>query len=176
MRGKVEFTEAVLFTHRGISGPVILQISSYWRDGDPIIIDLLPGTDALAYLQTAKNEQPKKEVASVLAQALPKRLAQKLAAWSDCHARLAETSNKDLRRLAEHINAWRVIPNGSEGFRTAEVTVGGVDTRELSSKTMQAKSVPGLFFIGEAVDVTGHLGGFNFQWAWASGHACGQAV
>jgi predicted Rossmann fold flavoprotein len=175
--GKVRFTEALLFTHRGLSGPAILQISSYWREGDTITIDLLPGTDALAYLKDARNSQPTRDVGTVLAQRLPKRLAQRILTVSDCSGgRLAETSDKVLRRLAAHLNAWRITPNGSEGNRTAEVTVGGVDTRELSSKTMEARSVPNLYFIGEALDVTGHLGGFNFQWAWASGHACGQAA
>jgi len=175
-RDKVRFTEALLFTHRGLSGPVVLQISSYWRQGDTISIDLLPGTDVFQYLKEAKNAQPKREVRTVLAKLLPKRLAQRLAAWTDCDGRLAETSDKALRRLADHINAWRITPSGSEGMRTAEVTVGGVDTRALSSKSMEVSSVPGLYFIGEAVDVTGHLGGFNFQWAWASGHACGQVA
>ena len=174
--GKVRFTEALLFTHRGLSGPVILQISSYWREGDTITIDLLPGTDVFDHMKEAKNSQPKKEVHTVLAPLLPKRLAHRVAEWTGCDGRLAETSDKALRRLAEQINAWRVTPNGSEGMRTAEVTVGGVDTKELSSKTMEAQSVPGLYFIGETVDVTGHLGGFNFQWAWASGHACGQVA
>ncbi|MCR4378173.1 MAG: NAD(P)/FAD-dependent oxidoreductase [Rhodospirillales bacterium] len=174
--GKVRFTEALLFTHRGLSGPAILQISSYWRAGDTITINLLPGVDTYERLKTAKVETPRKEVRTALAQWLPKSLAQKLAAWADCDGRLAETPDKSLRRLSEHVNAWRVTPNGSEGLRTAEVMVGGVDTRELSSKTMEALKVPGLYFIGETVDVTGHLGGFNFQWAWASGHACGQAV
>jgi predicted Rossmann fold flavoprotein len=174
--GKTTFREALLFTHRGLSGPVILQISSYWREGDVITIDLLPGTDVFQTLKDAKTDQPKKEVHTVLAQILPKRLAQRITQWASCEGRLAETPDKALRRLAEHINAWRLIPNGSEGMRTAEVTVGGVDTKELSSKTMEVKSVPGLYFIGEAVDVTGHLGGFNFQWAWASGHACGQVA
>lgn len=174
--GKVRFTEALLFTHRGLSGPVILQISSYWRDGDAITIDLLPGADALRYLKDARDGQPKKNVSTALMQRLPRRLAQGIIALTDSDGRLAETSDKVLRRLAAQINAWRITPNGSEGFRTAEVTVGGVDTRELSSKTMEAQSVPGLYFIGETVDVTGHLGGFNFQWAWASGHACGQVA
>jgi predicted Rossmann fold flavoprotein len=174
--GKVRFTEALLFTHRGLSGPAILQISSYWRDGDAITIDLLPGADALQYLKDARDGQPKKNVSTVLTQRLPRRLAQAIIALTDSEGRLAETSDKVLRRLAAQINAWRITPNGSEGFRTAEVTVGGVDTRELSSKTMEAQSVSGLYFIGETVDVTGHLGGFNFQWAWASGHACGQVV
>ena len=174
--GKVRFTEALLFTHRGISGPVILQISSYWRAGETITIDLLPGTDLFAHLKQARGSQPKKELRTVLAHLLPKRLAQKIVDWTGGDGRLAETSDKTLRRLAEQINAWQVTPNGCEGWRTAEVAVGGVDTNELSSKTMQARSVPGLYFIGEAVDVTGHLGGFNFQWAWASGHACGQVA
>ena len=174
--GKVSFTEALLFTHRGLSGPVILQISSYWRQGDAITINLVPGVDAYEHLKAAKVATPKKEVHTALAQLVPKSLAQRLSAWTNCEGRLAETPDKALRRLAEHVNAWRVTPNGSEGLRTAEVTVGGVDTRELSSKSMEAQKVPGLYFIGETVDVTGHLGGFNFQWAWASGHACGQAV
>ena len=174
--GKIRFAEALLFTHRGLSGPVVLQISSYWRDGDTITIDLLPGTELFQHLKAAKDSQPKREVRTELAKLLPKRLAQRMVEWTDCDGRLAETADKTLRRLADHINAWRITPNGSEGYRTAEVTVGGVDTRELSSKTMEAKSIPGLYFIGEAVDVTGHLGGFNFQWAWASGHACGQVA
>ncbi|MBT3332415.1 MAG: NAD(P)/FAD-dependent oxidoreductase [Rhodospirillaceae bacterium] len=174
--GKTSFTEALLFTHRGLSGPVILQISSYWHLGDGITIDLLPGKDLFQYLKDAKASQAKKDVRTVLATLLPKRLAQRLAEWADCDGRLAEITDKALRRLAEQINAWRIIPSGSEGMRTAEVTVGGVDTKALSSKTMEVTSIPGLYFIGEAVDVTGHLGGFNFQWAWASGHACGQVV
>ena len=174
--GKIVFTEALLFTHRGLSGPVILQISSYWRSGDAIIIDLLPGIDLLPRLKEAKADQPRKEAHTVLAQLMPRRLAQRLADWTGCVGRLADLPDRKLGLLARQVNAWRITPNGSEGLRTAEVTAGGVDTRELSSKTMEANSVPGLYFIGEAVDVTGHLGGFNFQWAWASGHACGQAV
>ncbi|MDA1091551.1 MAG: NAD(P)/FAD-dependent oxidoreductase [Proteobacteria bacterium] len=174
--GKVGFTEALLFTHRGLSGPVILQISSYWHGGDALTIDLLPGTDVFQALKQARDRTPKQEVRTALGQMLPKRLAQRMVEWTDADGRLAETADKTLRVLADHINAWRITPDGSEGERTAEVTVGGVDTRELSSKTMQARSVPGLYFIGEAVDVTGHLGGFNFQWAWASGHACGQVA
>ncbi|MFC1673978.1 NAD(P)/FAD-dependent oxidoreductase [Pseudomonadota bacterium] len=174
--GKVHFREALLFTHRGLSGPVILQISSYWRAGDTITVNLLPDINVFEHLKAAKTEMPKKEVRTALAQVLPKRLANTMAEWTGVDGKLAETPDKALRRLGEHINAWRVTPNGSEGLRTAEVTVGGVDTRELSSKTMEAQSVPGLYFIGETVDVTGHLGGFNFQWAWASGHACGQVI
>lgn len=174
--GKTSFTEALLFTHQGLSGPVILQISSYWRQGDSISVNLLPGLDLFQYLKDAKNDQPKKEVRTVLAQILPKRLAQKMVEWVGCDSRLAETSDKSLRRLADQINAWHVVPSGSEGDRTAEVTVGGVDTKALSSKTMEVQAVPGLYFIGETVDVTGHLGGFNFQWAWASGFVCGQVA
>lgn len=174
--GKVRFTEALLFTHRGLSGPVILQISSYWRQGDTIVVDLLPGTDVFQRLKEAKATHPRKEVSTALAQILPRRLAQRLVEWTGRDGRLADTPDKTLRGLADNVNAWRVTPDGSEGERTAEVTVGGVDTRELSSKTMEARLVPGLYFIGETVDVTGHLGGFNFQWAWSSGHACGQVA
>lgn len=174
--GKTQFREALLFTHRGLSGPVILQISSYWRLGDALSINLLPDVDVFAVLKQAKAAQPKKEVHTVLAEHLPKRLAQRLSTWAGCEGKLAETPDKALRRLGEQVNAWRLTPNGSEGDRTAEVTVGGVDTRELSSKTMEARTVPGLYFIGETVDVTGHLGGFNFQWAWASAQACGRAI
>ena len=174
--GRVAFTEALLFTHRGLSGPVILQISSYWSAGDTITVDLLPGIDLLQHLKQAKDDQPRKEIHTVLAQLMPRRLAQRMVDWTGCDGRLADASDKILKRLSDQINAWRIIPSGSEGMRTAEVTVGGIDTGGLSSKTMEAQSVPGLYFIGEAVDVTGHLGGFNFQWAWASGHACGQVV
>ncbi len=174
--GKVSFTEGLLFTHKGISGPVILQISSYWRPGEAITINLLPDIDVFQFLKEAKDGEPKKEVRTALAHLLPKRLAQRMIDWIECDTRLGETSDKTLQRLARQINAWVLTPSGSEGMRTAEVTVGGVDTKELSSKTMEATLVPGLYFIGEAVDVTGHLGGFNFQWAWASGHACGQVV
>jgi len=174
--GKTNFTGGLLFTHRGLSGPVVLQISSYWRASQEITLNLLPDIDVFEYLKTARNDGPKKEVRTTLGQILPKALAYKLIEWTDCTGRLAETSDKNLRRLADHVNAWNITPDGTEGLRTAEVTVGGVDTKELSSKTMEAKSVSGLYFIGEAVDVTGHLGGFNFQWAWSSGHACGQVA
>ena len=174
--GKVSFREALLFTHRGLSGPVILQISSYWRPGQTITLDLLPGIDLFVLLKEMKQSQPKKEVLTVLSQVLPKSLAQRLCEWTGCLGRLADQPDKRLRALADQVNAWEITPSGTEGDRTAEVTVGGIDTRELSSKTMEARAVPGLYFIGEAVDVTGHLGGFNFQWAWASGHACGEVV
>ena len=173
---KIAFTEALLFTHRGLSGPAILQISSYWRDGDTIVIDLLSGIDPWQHLKEAKVQQPRRETHTVLAQLMPRRLAQRMVDLAECGGRLADISNKTLKRLADRIGAWQITPSGTEGMRTAEVTVGGIDTRDLSSQTMEARSVPGLYFIGEAVDVTGHLGGFNFQWAWASGHACGQVV
>jgi len=174
--GKVSFSEALLFTHRGLSGPAILQISSYWTDGDELRIDLAPGKDALAVLKTAKRDTPKQDVTTALATLVPKRLAKLIVDLCGAPGRLCETSDKDLRQVALHLNDWRVTPAGSQGYRTAEVTVGGVDTRALSSKTMAAKAVPHLYFIGEVVDVTGQLGGFNFQWAWSSGYACGQAV
>ena len=173
---KAQFTDALLFTHRGLSGPVILQISSYWRLGDTITIDLLPDINLFNYLKEAKQSQPKKDIVTILGSLLPARLAQRMTSWTKSNGLLAETPNKTLQRLADHINCWQVTPDGSQGLRVAEVTVGGVDTNELSSQTMEASAVPGLYFIGECVDVTGHLGGFNFQWAWASGHACGQVV
>ncbi len=173
LSGKISFDEALLFTHKGLSGPVILQISSYWRPGQAITIDLLPGTDVF---QLLKAGDPKQEIATLLAQVLPKRLAHKIVAEAGCPGRPGEISDKVLRRLGDGIKAWTLTPTGTEGLRTAEVTVGGIDTRQLSSKSMEVKSVPGLYFIGEAVDVTGHLGGFNFQWAWSSGHACGEVA
>ena len=173
---KIAFTEALLFTHRGLSGPAILQISSYWRDGDTIVIDLLSGIDPWQHLKEAKVQQPRRETHTVLAKLMPRRLAQRMVDLTECGGRLSDISDKTLKRLADRIGAWQITPSGTEGMRTAEVTVGGIDTRDLSSQTMEARSVPGLYFIGEAVDVTGHLGGFNFQWAWASGHACGQVV
>ena len=175
--GKAEFREALLFTHRGLSGPAILQISSYWRDGQSIQIDMAPDRDAMALLKQAKIQSPRQKLHTVLANLVPKRLAQVLADRIDAGERnLADLPDKILQAAAAAINDWRVVPAGTEGYRTAEVTAGGVDTRELSSQTMEARSVPGLFFIGEVVDVTGHLGGYNFQWAWASGFAAGKAA
>lgn len=172
--GKARFAEALLFTHRGLSGPAILQISSYWRDGEEITIDMAPGIDVFAVLKEARRRQPKQELGTVLSEFLPKRLAQKIADTKNGPARLADFSDKLLLDAAAAVKQWRVTPNGTEGYRTAEVTLGGVDTAELSSKTFEAKSVPGLYFIGEVIDVTGQLGGFNFQWAWSSGHAAGR--
>lgn len=173
--GKIEFKEALLFTHRGLSGPAILQISSYWREGDEITIDLAPGIDIFAPLKKAKDATPKQTVRTALAQLFPKKAAEALVG-SVGGRRIGETADRELQKLADHLRNWRFRPQGTEGYRTAEVTLGGIDTKGLSSKTMEANEVKGLYFIGEAVDVTGHLGGFNFQWAWASGHAAGQVV
>ncbi|MBX3496090.1 MAG: NAD(P)/FAD-dependent oxidoreductase [Parvibaculum sp.] len=174
--GKARFAEALLFTHKGLSGPAILQISSYWRPGEEIVIDLAPHTDVFAALKEARAAHPKQDVETALARALPKRLADRWCARAEVTGRLADISDARLRALAESTNSWRLTPAGTEGYRTAEVTAGGIDTRHLSSKTMEAKSVPGLYFIGEAVDVTGHLGGFNFQWAWSSAYAAASAL
>jgi len=175
--GKTTFQEALLFTHRGLSGPAILQISSYWRDGEAVRIDMAPGRDAFAILRQAKIDSPRQLLYTALSQIVPKRLAQMLADRIDLADRnLADLPDKILRSAATAINDWRIIPAGTEGYRTAEVTAGGVDTRALSSQTMEVREVPGLYFIGEVVDVTGHLGGYNFQWAWASGMAAGKAV
>ena len=174
--GKTRFEEAMLFTHRGLSGPAILQISSYWREGGEIEIDMAPGLDVFEMLRRARVEQPRQAVASVLAHTLPRRLAQLIAETEGAASNIADASDKVLRRIATAVGAWRLKPLGSEGYRTAEVTVGGVDTRDLDSRTMEARAVPGLYFIGEVVDVTGWLGGYNFQWAWASGWCAGQAA
>jgi predicted Rossmann fold flavoprotein len=174
--GKARFDEALLFTHRGLSGPAILQISSYWRAGDDVVVDMAPDVDVLATLKQLRRDHPRQELATALAGLLPKRLAQTVADRIAGPERLADFSDRLLMNAAAAVKAWHVRPNGTEGYRTAEVTLGGVDTTELSSKTFEAKSVPGLYFIGEVVDVTGHLGGFNFQWAWSSGHAAGRHV
>lgn len=170
------FDEAMLFTHRGLSGPAILQISSYWRDGDAIQIDMAPGTDVFAALKEMRRDHPRQELATGLTRLLPARLSQWIAEAGGRAARMADMSDRHLQAVAALVNGWQVTPRGTEGYRTAEVTLGGVDTSELSSKTFEARSVPGLFFIGEVIDVTGHLGGFNFQWAWSSGFAAGQSV
>jgi predicted Rossmann fold flavoprotein len=172
--GKTRFDEALLFTHRGLSGPAILQISSYWRAGDDIVVDMAPDIDILALLKQLRRDHPRQELATALTGLLPKRLAQTIADRIAGPGRLADFSDRFLMNAAAAVKEWHVRPNGTEGYRTAEVTLGGVDTTELSSKTFEAKSVPGLYFIGEVVDVTGHLGGFNFQWAWSSGYAAGQ--
>lgn len=174
--GRKRFSEAMLFTHRGLSGPSILQISSYWREGDEIRIAMLPGRDVAELLRTARRVNGRQAVQTVLANHLPKRLAQAVAERSGIDGNLADLTDLQMKTVGAAVNDWRIKPAGSEGYRTAEVTLGGVDTNGLDQKTMQAKSVPGLFFIGEVVDVTGWLGGYNFQWAWSSGWVAGQAV
>ncbi|WP_041163817.1 NAD(P)/FAD-dependent oxidoreductase [Mesorhizobium australicum] len=173
--GKTRFSEAMLFTHRGVSGPSILQISSYWREGDEIRIAMLPGTDVAELIRAARRGNGRQGVQTVLANHLPKRLAQAIAERTGLDGNLADLSEAQIKAVEAAVNDWRIKPAGSEGYRTAEVTLGGVDTNGLDQKTMQAKLVPGLFFIGEVVDVTGWLGGYNFQWAWSSGWAAGQA-
>jgi len=175
---KHSFRENILFTHWGLSGPAILQISLYWDPGQAISIDLLPDTDATAWLLGLKTAQPKATVRSALKRVLPSRLAQVIAdGYCDTGEHpLAEIKNARLKGLADVLNEWTLIPSGTLGYKKAEVTRGGVSTGELSSKTLEAKNAPGLFFIGEVVDVTGWLGGFNFQWAWATGSAAGQVV
>jgi len=170
------FAEAMLFTHRGLSGPAILQVSSYWREGEAISIDMAPGIDVHAELMRERGLNGKQSAASALAGVVPKRLAVKLSEDAGLSGPIGGASGAALKALSASVNAWRFKPLGSEGYRTAEVTLGGVDTAGLDQKTMAARSVPGLYFIGEVVDVTGWLGGYNFQWAWASGFVAGQAV
>lgn len=169
-----DFSEAMLFTHRGLSGPAILQISSYWQPGAWIQINLLPQLDALAYLQEKQMNRPKVELKTLLIELLPKRLAEILCQHWLINKPINQYTHKELDDVVKTLQHWPIQPNGTEGYRTAEVTLGGVDTDEISSKTFESKKVPGLFFIGEVLDVTGHLGGFNFQWAWASGFCSGQ--
>jgi predicted Rossmann fold flavoprotein len=172
--GKTEFSEAALFTHRGLSGPAILQISSYWREGEEIALTIRPDVDFAAVLAAARRENGRQAVQTVLAEHMPKKLAQLLVTELGIDGPLAEQPARRTDALVQKLRDWRFRPPGSEGYRTAEVTLGGVDTAALDSRSMAAKAVPGLYFIGEAVDVTGWLGGYNFQWAWASGHAAGQ--
>ena len=174
--GKTSFKEALLFTHRGLSGPAILQISSFWREGDEISLKMEPELDVIGHLKAAKKTNGRQSAQTVLGDILPKRLAQHVTERAGVTGNLGDMSDKTLGTLASAVQDWSIKPSGSEGYRTAEVTLGGVDTTHLDSKTMQAKAVPGLYFIGECVDVTGWLGGYNFQWAWASGHAAGESV
>jgi predicted Rossmann fold flavoprotein len=174
--GKVAFREAMLFTHRGLSGPSILQISAVWREGDAVRIRFEPESDVLALLKAARAANGRQALSTALGAILPARLAKYIADKQGESGNLADTSDKMLARVAEAVSNWTFKPAGTEGYRTAEVTLGGVDTRDLDSKTMEARAAPGLYFIGECVDVTGWLGGYNFQWAWASGHAAGSSV
>ncbi|MEP2782383.1 MAG: NAD(P)/FAD-dependent oxidoreductase [Pseudoruegeria sp.] len=170
------FEEALLFTHRGLSGPAILQVSSYWWEGDPVVLNLLPGQDLFTVLRDKRQENGRRDIGTVLGDVLPKRLAAYQIQRLKLSGNIADHSDKALRAIAEALQNWVVNPIGTEGYRTAEVTLGGVDTDALSSRTMEVKSVPGLYFIGEVVDVTGWLGGYNFQWAWSSGWAAGTAI
>jgi hypothetical protein len=172
----IRFTNYMLVTHRGISGPAILQISSYWQPGDDLRLDLLPGQDALQTLQRWQRDRPAAELKTMLGETLPKRFAQRLCEHWLTNRPMKQYNAPQLREVAALLGDWPLVASGTEGYRTAEVTLGGVDTDELSSSTMQSRRVPGLYFIGEVVDVTGWLGGYNFQWAWASGHAAGNAV
>ncbi|MBW9116104.1 NAD(P)/FAD-dependent oxidoreductase [Rhizobium cauense] len=174
--GKTAFREALLFTHRGLSGPAILQISSYWREGDDITVDIEPDLDLVEHLKAAKKANGRQSAQTALAEILPKRLAQYLTEREGIAGHMADLSDKILVRLAEAVQSWKIKPSGSEGYRTAEVTLGGIDTAALDSRTMAAKGVSGLYFIGECVDVTGWLGGYNFQWAWASGFVAGDSL
>ncbi len=174
--GRTEFREAMLFTHRGLSGPAILQISSYWREGEEIALSIRPDVDFAALLAQARRQNGRQAVQTVLSEHVPKALAQRLVADLGIGGSLAEQPAARIEALVRRLRDWRLRPPGSEGYRTAEVTLGGVDTAALDSRSMEARAVPGLYFIGEAVDVTGWLGGYNFQWAWASGHAAGQVA
>ena len=174
--GKHRFSEGLLFTHRGLSGPSILQISSYWQEGQDIIINLCTAQDVTAYLLEQKQHNAKQDVQKILSSLLPKNLAHNICEAQNIKGRISDLPNKALKTLGDKVNNWHVRPGGTEGYRTAEVTLGGIDTNELSSKTMECTKHKGLYFIGEVVDVTGHLGGFNFQWAWSSGFIAGQNV
>jgi len=175
-RGKTAFDEAMLFTHRGLSGPAVLQISSYWREGEAISVNLVPGLDVAAFLRGEKQAAGRSQLRSALAKLVPEKLARHLEAVAGLTGPLAEQGRDKLDRVAAMLTAWSLTPVGSEGYRTAEVTLGGVDTDALDGRTMMAKAVPGLYFVGEVVDVTGWLGGYNFQWAWSSAWAAGQAA
>ncbi|MDA8567241.1 NAD(P)/FAD-dependent oxidoreductase [Candidatus Pelagibacter bacterium] len=171
---KVLFQEGMLFTHRGLSGPSILQISSYWKQGDNIKVNLSPKLNVYQLLEEKRKLNPRLDILNIVSEILPKRLAQIICSENKVTGNISELSNKVLKQLSENINSWLINPTGSEGYRTAEVTLGGVDTKELSSKTMMSNKHNNLFFIGEVIDVTGHLGGYNFQWAWSSGYVAGQ--
>jgi predicted Rossmann fold flavoprotein len=171
---KTFFEEGMLFTHRGLSGPSILQISSYWKLGDDIKVNLSPKLNVDKFLNDRKISSPKQDISIIVSEILPKRLAHIICNENNVNGNICELSNKVLVSLSNSVNAWAINPTGTEGYRTAEVTLGGIDTEEISSKTMMSNKHSGLFFIGEVVDVTGHLGGYNFQWAWSSGYVAGQ--
>ncbi|KAE9629574.1 NAD(P)/FAD-dependent oxidoreductase [Parasedimentitalea maritima] len=173
---RTSFDEALLFTHRGLSGPAVLQLSSYWREGEAISVNLIPELPLYELLRDQRQAEGRRDLTTEMARLLPGRLVDHLAKELDLRGRLADQSDIALQNLCNQLSNWQLTPSGTEGYRTAEVTLGGIDTGALSSKTMEAKSVPGLYVIGEAVDVTGWLGGFNFQWAWSSGHAAGTAI
>jgi predicted Rossmann fold flavoprotein len=170
------FRENLLFTHRGLSGPAILQISSFWHPGDAVEINLLPDHDALEWLREQQSAHPDSELKTVLGEVFTKKMAVLLTDHWATSKPMKRYTPAALREIADKLGAWSVAPAGTEGYRTAEVTLGGVDTREVSSRTMESRKSPGLYFVGEVLDVSGHLGGFNFQWAWASGHAAAQFV
>jgi len=174
--GGKTFTENLLFTHRGLSGPAVLQASSYWQPGEPVTIDWFPGTDLAAWLRRQRSETPKRQLKTVLAAQRPQRLVAALLDGASAGQVLADLSDARIDAVADSLHRWQVVPEGTEGYRTAEVTVGGVDCDAVSSKTFAAKQVPGLYFIGEVLDVTGWLGGYNLQWAWSSGWCAGQGV
>ena len=174
--GRESFRESILFTHRGLSGPAILQISSYWRDGDTLSLNLAPSIDIESFLADRKRTRPRAELKTVLAEVIPTRLAHALASAAAPKLAIANIPDRILWELADRLRRWQFKPTGSEGWAKAEVTAGGIDTAGLSSKTMEARAVGGLYAIGEAVDVTGWLGGYNFQWAWSSGWCAGNAV
>lgn len=176
MNERINFRENILFTHRGMSGPAVLQISSYWQPGEEVIIDLLPEKNLSARLKILKQQQPQKLVKTILAEFLPKRVVEIFLKDEMIEKKIATVSQEAIDHIASHIKRWILKPNGTEGYRTAEVTLGGVDCNAISSKTFEANNIPGLYFIGEVLDVTGWLGGYNFQWAWSSGWAAGQVV
>jgi predicted Rossmann fold flavoprotein len=170
------FTENILFTHRGLSGPAVLQLSNYWHEGQSVMVDLLPGDDVYVLLKTYKQDKSRSLLKNLLAKHLPAALVGELEAkfWPDLQDRpIAEIADKKLKSIAAVISSLELKPSGTEGYRTAEVTLGGVDTQMISSTSMECKQQPGLYFIGEVLDVTGHLGGYNFQWAWSSGYVAG---
>ena len=173
---RASFSENMLFTHRGLSGPAMLQISSYWQPGEAINVNLMPSIDLYDYLQAQQQQQPQQQLKTSLSQLLPKRVVNVLLDDAYASRTLANLSDNDMQHISHEFQGWQVKPNGTEGYRTAEVTLGGVDCDQLSSKTFEVNNQPGLYFLGEVLDVTGWLGGYNFQWAWSSGWAAGQAI